>query len=109
MVFIPFFVFQCLVHFLLNPQKQGISEVCFCSLFCRLIPLAAWRKKKERKKTKESDSAWIEIRVKKERIRTQVSVANPSVKKDSYAATMAGSSVIAEWCWLSHFPISLAG
>jgi hypothetical protein len=70
MVFIPFFVFQCLVHFLLNPQKQGISEVCFCSLFCRLIPLAAWRKKKERKKTKESDSAWIEIRVKKERIRT---------------------------------------
>jgi len=64
--------------------------------------------KKERKKT-EYDGAWIEIKVKKERIRTQVSVANPSVKKDSYAATMAGYSVIAEWCWLSHFPISLAG
>jgi hypothetical protein len=64
--------------------------------------------KKERKKT-EYDGAWIEIKVKKERIRTQASVANPSVKKDSCTTTMAIYSVIAEWWWLSHFPISLAG
>jgi hypothetical protein len=59
-------------------------------LFWRLIPLAVWRKKKETKKTKEDDGAWIDIKVKKERIRTQASVANPSVKKDSCTtSTMA--------------------
>jgi hypothetical protein len=78
-------------------------------LFWRLIPLAVWRKKKETKKTKEDDGAWIDIKVKKERIRTQASVANPSVKKDSCTTTMAIYSVIAEWWWPSHFPISLAG
>ena len=69
-------------------------------MFWRLIPLAVWRKKKETKKTKEDDGAWIDIKVKKERIRTQASVANPSVKKDLCTTTMAIYSVIAEWWWL---------
>ncbi|KAJ6888584.1 hypothetical protein NC652_029612 [Populus alba x Populus x berolinensis] len=87
-----------------HARNQLITGYCFCQqlLGLNLLKLNPGKAKQpqkqqqqhgeKRKKETESDSAWIEIKVKKERIRSQVSVANPSVKKDLYAAAMAGCS-----------------
>jgi hypothetical protein len=41
-----FFVIPCLVPFSEPKNKNKNSKVCFWFLFCRLIPLAVWRRKK---------------------------------------------------------------